>query len=100
MDRFKNYLISAVVLSVLAVIGAIMNSHQAAAQGPTNGLAVNIVNPLPLPVKGSASISGTVAVTQSGSWNVGILGSPTVTLNPPTNPWPTRNIDERGRVPY
>jgi hypothetical protein len=63
MKRFKNLLITLTVLSVLAVIGTIMNSHQAAAQGPPNGLAVNIVNPLPVPVTGSTTISGTVEST-------------------------------------
>jgi hypothetical protein len=75
MKRFKNHLIAAAVLSVLAIVGTIMNSHQAKAQGPPNGLAVNIVNPVPLPVTGSTSVSGTVAATQSGTWNVGITGN-------------------------
>jgi hypothetical protein len=44
MDRFKNHLLALAVLSVLAVIGTIMNSHQAAAQGPPDGMAVKIVN--------------------------------------------------------
>src|SRR5215467_10320755 len=79
MNRLKNHLIAAAVLSVLAVIGTAMNSHQAAAQGPATGLAVNIVNPLPVPVTGSTTISGTVAATQSGSWNVGITGTVNVT---------------------
>jgi hypothetical protein len=63
MNRFKNHLIAGAVLSVLAVIGTIMNSHQAAAQGPPNGLAVNIVNPVPVPVTGSLGITGTPKVT-------------------------------------
>ena len=37
---------------------------------------------LPLPVSGSATVSGTVAATQSGPWNVGILGTPTFGLAP------------------
>jgi hypothetical protein len=49
MNRFKNHLIVAAVFALLAVIGTIMNSHQAAAQ-PPDGLAVKIVNPLPVPV--------------------------------------------------
>src|SRR5215831_8923830 len=80
MKRFKNHLIAAAALSVLAIIGTIMNSHQAAAQppGPPGGLAVNIVNPVPVPVTGSTTVSGTVAATQSGSWSVGIQGTPQV----------------------
>src|SRR5215467_14648368 len=80
MKRFKNHLIAAAVLSVLAIIGTIMNLHQAAAQGPTTGLAVNIVNPVPVPVTGSTTVSGAVAATQSGSWNVGLASGATVGL--------------------
>jgi hypothetical protein len=87
MNRFKNQLIAAAVLSMLAIIGTIMNSHQAAAQGPPGGLAVNIVNPLPVPVTGSITVAGTMAATQSGSWNVGITG-------------PIVNVDSPGRHPY
>jgi hypothetical protein len=61
MNRIKNHLIAAAVLSVLALIGTIMNSHQAAAQGPPNGLAVNIVNPVPVPVSGNVGITGNSA---------------------------------------
>ena len=43
MNRFKNQLIAAAVLTVLAVIGTIMNLHQAVAQGPPGGMSVNIV---------------------------------------------------------
>src|SRR5215467_10429922 len=77
---------------MLAIIGTIMNSHQAAAQppGPTGGLAVNIVNPVPVPVTGSTTVSGTVAATQSGAWNVGITGQPIA----------FKNVDEPGRRPY
>jgi hypothetical protein len=87
MKRFKNHLIVATVLSLLAIAGTIMNSHQAKAQGPPGGLAVNIVNPLPVPVTGSTTVSGTVAATQSGAWNVGITGTPNVNVtNPATAP--------------
>ena len=50
-------------------------------------------NPVPITgsttVSGAVSISGTVPVTQSGTWNVGVAG----TLN-------AKNIDERGRNPF
>jgi hypothetical protein len=93
MKRFKNLLIAAAVLSGLAIIGTIMNSHQAEAQGPPGGLAVNIVNPLPVPVTGSTTVSGTIAATQSGAWNVGITGTPNVQIaNPATAPALTLDI--------
>jgi hypothetical protein len=95
MNRFKNHLIVAAALSLLAAIGTFMNSNQAAAQGPPDGLAVKIVNPVPVPVTGSTTVSGAVAATQSGAWNVGILGSPNVTVaNPSGNPVQVRDVNE------
>src|SRR5262249_39112767 len=85
MKRFKNHLFAAALLSALAIIGAIMNSHQAAAQGPPNGLAVNIVNPVPVPVTGS----------------LGITGTPNVPVtNPATTPVLALNVNDPGRIPY
>jgi hypothetical protein len=87
MNRFKNHLIAAAVFSVLAIIGTIMNSHQAAAQGPPNGLAVNVVNSIPL----QATVSG----------NVGITGTPNVNVaNPATAPVLALNVNDPGRIPY
>jgi hypothetical protein len=60
-------------IAVLAVIGSVMNSRQAAAQGPPNGLAVNIVNPLPVPVTGSTTVSGTVNLAPGATVTVGNL---------------------------
>jgi hypothetical protein len=101
MKRFKNHLITAAVLSVLAVVGTIMNSHQAEAQGPPGGMSVNIVNPSPVPVTGSTTVSGTVAATQSGSWNVGITGTPKVNVtNSATAPVLSLNVNDPGRTPY
>jgi hypothetical protein len=102
MNRFKNQLIVAAVFALLAAIGTIMNSHQVAAQpGPPGGMAVNIVNPLPVPVTGSTTVSGTVAATQSGSWNVGITGTPTINFtNTAATPIFVRNVDNPGHNPY
>jgi hypothetical protein len=63
MNRFKNYLIAAAALSVLAIIGTNMNTQQAAAQGPPNGLAVRIVNPVPVPVSGTVNVGNLGATT-------------------------------------
>ena len=91
MKRFKNHLIVAAVLSVLAVIGTIMNSPKAAAQGPPGGLAVNIVNPLPVPVTGSTTVSGSVRITGTPDVNV---------TNPATAPVLFLNVNDPGRIPY
>jgi hypothetical protein len=70
MNRYKNQLIAAAVLSVLAVIGTIMNSRQASAQD--GGPPVTIVSPIPLPVTGSisSSVTGTVSLASGASVRV------------------------------
>jgi hypothetical protein len=92
MNRFKNHLIAAAVLSVLAIIGTIMNSRPSvleAAGGPT--VTIDQAQ-LPLPVQGSTTVSGTVAAKQSGVWNVGITPGASVNVgNPATSPVPTVN---------
>jgi hypothetical protein len=92
MTRFKNHLIAAAVLSVLAVIGTIMNSPQASAQDQGNVSKVAIVSPIPLPVTGSTTVTG----------NVGILGTPAVTLsgNSAVNPLFVRDISEAAAQPF
>ena len=66
------------MLLTLAAVGVLMTVHQGGAQGQGNlvpgSAPVNIVSPLPLPITGSTSVSGTVAVTQSGTWDVRITG--------------------------
>jgi hypothetical protein len=80
MKRYKNQLIAAAVLSVLAVIGTIMNSRQASAQG--GGPRVTIESPIPLPITGSTTI----------------LGTPNVSVtNPPASPVFTRDVDDAAR---
>jgi hypothetical protein len=92
--QLKNRLIGTGVLAVLGATGMLMNSHRAAAQGPPDGLAVRIVNPVPVPVTGSLTTSGNVAATQSGPWNVGIAG------NSEANPLWTRDADNPARHPF
>jgi hypothetical protein len=92
MRTFKKYTISVAVLASFAIAGTIINPRPAFAQNPKPGSApVNIVSPLPLPITGSTTVSGSVAATQSGTWNVGITGTPTVA---------NVNVDEPGRIPY
>ena len=76
MPSFNQRLWIAAAFVALAVIGTIMNSRQVAAQGPSDGLAVRIVNPLPVPVTGASTVSGTVEAKQSGAWIVGLTGQP------------------------
>ena len=95
MQNLRNQLIAGGAVLLLAAIGTMMNSHAALGQAP-GGPTVTI-NPgqLPLPVKGSTTVSGTVAATQSGTWNVGINGTPNVHVtNPITAPVPVLDISK------
>jgi len=79
MSQLKNRLFAFAGLALLATIGAIMNHHATAQDA---GPRVTIQGPLPLPITGSATVSGSVAATQSGPWSVGISGLPLpVSLN-------------------
>jgi hypothetical protein len=92
--RFKNHLIAAALFVILAAIGTLMNSKQVAAQGPPDGLAVRIVNPLPVPTQGTSTVTGTVAATQSGTWKVGVNGI-VGTSSTQSGPW---NVGVNGTV--
>jgi hypothetical protein len=95
MSTFKKRMLVAAVIAGLAVIGSLMNSQQStvrAAGGPT--VTIDQAQ-LPLPVQGSLGISGTVAATQSGIWNVGITGTPNVHVtNPVAAPALTLDISK------
>jgi len=97
----RNKLIAIGVRGMLAAIGSLMNSRQSVVQG-AGAAPVNIVGPLPVPVTlGSTTVSGTVAATQSGTWNVGINGTPNVNVtNPATAPMLFLNVNDPGRIPY
>jgi hypothetical protein len=86
MTTLKSSLIALASLAALAVIGSLLDWRTAVAQNPSQGSApVHIVAPLPLPV----------AATQSGAWNVGVAGQPTVLVgNTNTNSVWTRDATE------
>jgi hypothetical protein len=102
MTKIKNTLITTAVLAGLAMIGAVMNTHQTVVQAAGGGPTVTIdSSQLPLPITGSTTVAGTVMATQSGVWNVNINGMPGVLItNPATNPAWVGNVDEPGRTPY
>jgi hypothetical protein len=91
MKRYKNHLIAAAVLSVLAVIGTIMNSRQASAQN--GGPHVTIDSPIPLPVTGSvtSTVTGPVGVTGT----VGLASGASVQVNNTVrDPVRVRNVND------
>ena len=104
IEKFGNKLVAISVLGILALIGASM-SRQAVADSTKDVVIDNV----PLPVSGNVNVSGTVAATQSGPWNVGISGTPSVNiantptvnlLNSSTAPLHFLNVDEKGRIAY
>src|SRR5262245_24385577 len=77
MNSFrKKQLIGACMFAVIAAaVTTLTHSRPASAENPNAGSApVTIVNPLPLPVTGSTTVSGTVAATQNGTWTVNVAG--------------------------
>ena len=74
MQNLRNQLIAGGAVLILAAIGTMMNRQAAQAQGQ-GGPTVTIGAPIPLPVTGTVTATGTIAATQSGTWNVGLTGS-------------------------
>lgn len=90
MTRTKKTLLVVPALVVLGIVGLAMQQAQSATSGAA---PVSIQSPLPLPV------AGTVAATQSGTWNVGIAGTPSINVaNPASSPALVRNVDNSSRT--
>jgi len=101
MQNLRNQLIAGGAVLLLAAIGTMMNRQAAQAQGQGGPTVTIDPDQLPLPVKGSTTVSGTVAATQSGTWNVGLTGTPNVNVaNPATAPALFLNVEDPGRVAY
>ena len=84
MKRLHSHLIAGAVLAVLGTVGVLMNSQQATAQGPPDGLAVRIVQPVPVPVTGS--VTGTLNLAPGASVRVN---------NPATDPVLVRSVGDQ-----
>jgi hypothetical protein len=117
MQTLRNKLIAMAALGVLAVIGSLMNSRQATAEQGSAPVTVVNTPANPVPVAGSTTVSGSVAATQSGAWNVGITGTPSINIansptvqlsgtptvnvtNPAAAPLYFVNVNDPGRIPY
>jgi hypothetical protein len=87
MQRIRQLLFVASALTGLALVGIFINSRQAIAQGPPNGLAVRIVDPLPVPVSGSVGVTGPITVSLSAGSHVRVD-------NTVTNPVRVRNVND------
>ena len=76
----KKSLFAGTMLIALAGAGVLISGSQNVAKAGPGATQVSIMSPLPLPITGTATVSGTVGATQSGAWNVGISGTPTVNV--------------------
>ena len=92
--RLKDYLVIAGGILLIAVSLSFARVNPA---GSAADETVRVVNtPLPVTLQGTGTVSGTVAATQSGAWNVGI--NKPVSLDPTTtNPV---TITESQRHPF
>jgi hypothetical protein len=92
MKTFANVLSLTIV--IVAVTFALVPQHVRADPPPGQ---VTVINAAGQPVP----VSGSVAAAQSGSWFVGINGTPSVTIaNTTSAPIPTQSVDEYGRQPF
>jgi len=69
------------VLSLTVLALSLHAATSAWAVGPDPGVNVTVTNPtsnpVPVSITGGATVSGTVAATQSGNWSVGVINSST-----------------------
>ena len=92
MYKFKNSLIALIgLVSLMTVVTVVMphtgygSSEKAAPVPSTQNVKVVNNNSEPVPIQGSATVSGTVQAQQNGTWNVGINGTPVVGLDAGNN---------------
>jgi hypothetical protein len=84
MKGIRTFAIRCALVSTVGVVGALTTSPEVFAQaGPPPGPTVTIVNPLPLPVTGSVSL------TPGGTVTIG---------NTVNNPVPVRNVDSAREI--
>ena len=103
MQRIKSYLLAAVGVAVLGVSFVLSAAHTSnAAPGPESVTVVNTsANPVPTLAQGTTNIAGTVQAAQSGSWNVGISGTPTFQVgNTASNPVFVSDVNEPAMHPF
>jgi hypothetical protein len=82
MKTFKKYWSVAAYLLLLGVVWGLFETGPSKTEASAAGPVVTVGNiPLPIAPTGTQAVSGTVAATQSGTWNVGITGTPSVSIS-------------------
>ena len=94
MNKLRSKIVVAALFVALGLVGALMNSQQAIAQGPVTGVPVSIVQPVPVPVTGTVGISGIPTMRLAPESNVGIAG------NSEANALWIRDSDNPARHPF
>src|SRR6185369_5192312 len=88
MKKFSKVLLSTLAFAILTAVFGTIHPKPAGAQGQS-GPTVKVVNttsePVPTAAQGTTAVSGSVNAVQSGTWNVGIAGTPTVKLDATAN---------------
>jgi hypothetical protein len=86
MNALKRFALAAALLVTL--VGAMALFQPATSHGDSIKDTRVINTPaeaVPVSIQGTAGISGTIQAQQSGAWNVGINGTPTVRIDPLNN---------------
>ena len=83
--RFKDYLVVAGGIVLVSLSLSIVYVNPVSGEKP---MPVTVTN-TPLQVTGATTVSGSVAATQSGAWNVGVTGTARVA-----------NVNDPGRTPF
>jgi hypothetical protein len=90
MNKPRNHLFASAGLVILVNFFVLIGTRQGHTENPANVKVINTTSE-PVPVTGNitlggtSAVSGTVQAQQSGPWNVGINGIPTVKIDPVNN---------------
>jgi len=100
MTRLKSFIAPAIGLGALVAGIVLGTSAPAIASSIRDVLVVNTTaRPVPVAPQGTTAVAGTVSAQQSGSWTVGISGTPGVTVTNPIKIDPTGNTVTVGNLP-
>jgi len=100
MRSLSRVIAPAVGLGALVVGIFVGTSAPAIADSIREVLVVNTTSqPVPVAPQGTTTVAGTVSAQQSGSWTVGISGTPGVTVSNPIKIDPTGNTVTVGNLP-
>src|SRR5215831_11311401 len=105
MKGIKSYFLTAVGVAVLVGSFMLSGAYTSSAAPPPGTQDVRVVNtatnPVPTLAQGTTNIAGTVQAAQSGSWNVGITGTPTFQVgNTAGNPVFVSDVNEPALHPF